>query len=114
MSRFEAFLNWLIPPEDEQPDDRVDTDFLLEHADRYKFMTVVDESPPVGRCDLCGRLFELEQFPQLVDHVAGHDGQGAAEINPFDEAEQRTVISEEMLAEVADWRDENIRSEVNA
>jgi hypothetical protein len=114
MSRFKAFLNWLIPPEDEKPDARVDTGFLLEHADRYKFMSVVDESAPVGRCDLCGRLFELEQFPQLVDHVASHDGQGAAEINPFDEAEQRTMISEEMLEEVSDWREKNIQSQVKS
>lgn len=84
MSRFEAFMSWLLP--DDEPDvDDVDTDFLRSHTQRYKHMTITDDDPARCRCDLCGSQYPLDDFGELVEHVAGHDEQGAAEIDPFEQ-----------------------------
>jgi len=113
MSRLNAFLNWLIPPEEDDTPS-VDADFLLGYPDRYKYMSVQEGEVRWCRCDLCGRLFELEHFPDLVEHVAEHDSQGAAEIDPFAETEHRTVIDDELIDEVEHWRQENVENEVEA
>lgn len=86
MSRVEAFLDWLLP-EDEQDVEDVDTAFLLEHGGRYKYVSIIDGETARCRCDLCGAQRALRDFPELVEHVAGHDEQGAAEIDPFEEPE---------------------------
>ena len=113
MSRIQAFIDWLIP--DSEPDvDAIDTEFLLSHPTRFKYMTVTDSESARCRCDLCGSQFSIQEFPKLVDHVAAHDEQGSAEIDPFDEAERRTVITDDLLDEVEDWRDENATTEVEA
>lgn len=84
MSRLEAFMSWLLP--DDEPDvDDVDTDFLRSHTQRYKHMTITDDDPARCRCDLCGSQYPLDDFGELVEHVAGHDEQGAAEIDPFEQ-----------------------------
>lgn len=84
MSRLEAFLSWLLPDDDPAVDD-VDTDFLRSHTQRYKHMTITDDDPARCRCDLCGSQYPLDDFGELVEHVAGHDEQGAAEIDPFEQ-----------------------------
>jgi hypothetical protein len=110
MSRLKAVLDWLVP--DDEPDvDDVDTEFLLSNPQRYKYMTITDTEPPRCRCDLCGAQYPLGDFDELVEHVADHDGHGAAEIDPFDEAEDRTVITDDLLEEVDEWRRDNTRQE---
>jgi DNA-binding transcriptional ArsR family regulator len=43
-----------------------------------------DDDPARCRCDLCGSQYPLGDFADLVEHVAAHDEQGAAEIDPFE------------------------------
>ena len=112
MSRLEAFVAWLTKTDEEQ-EESVDVEYLSESDIRYKYMTIGDDPESYCRCDLCGHLFELEAFPELVDHVAAHDQQGAAEIDPFETAEQQTMITKETLDEVEEWRSDNI-DEVDA
>jgi transcription elongation factor Elf1 len=108
VSLLHCLSDWLSPG-DEPDVGGVDTKFLLEHANRYKYMTVdTDQSGDWCRCNLCGRRFELEAFPQLVEHVSDHGDQVTDAVDPFDEAEEPTVITEEMLTEVAEWRAENV------
>jgi hypothetical protein len=107
MSRLEAFVAWLTQTDDEQ-EESVDVEYLSESDIRYKYMTIGDDPESYCRCDLCGHLLELEAFPELVDHVAAHDQQGAAEIDPFEIAKQQTMITKELLSEVEEWRSDNI------
>ena len=106
MTPLRTLIDWLTPADDETVAD-VDTGFLLKHDDRFKYVSVFGGDPARCRCDLCGSQYALEEFPQLVEHVAGHDDQGGAEIDPFAEAEERTVIGEDLLGEVEEWRREN-------
>ena len=83
MSRLKTVLDWFT--QDDEPEQHtVDTEFLREHGGRYKYVTVADIDGDWCRCDLCGQRFDLEEFPDLVEHVAGHNEQGAAEIDPFE------------------------------
>lgn len=59
---------------------RVDTDYLLSERVQYEWITVRDDE--TVRCDICGRLMPVTQMPELMDHVASHDEQGAAEVDP--------------------------------
>ena len=112
MSRLKTVLDWFTP-DDEPEQHTVDTEFLREHGGRYKYVTVADTDGDWCRCDLCGQRFDLDEFPQLVDHVAAHGDQVTEDIDPFDEAERQTMITEELLKDVDEWRAENV-SEVEA
>jgi len=83
MSRIRSFLSsYLSPEEDDTP--TVDTAYVVEQQERYQHMSATDAETGWCRCELCGRLYDLEEFPDLVEHVAGHNEQGAAEIDPFE------------------------------
>jgi hypothetical protein len=79
---------------------------------RNALETYIREVEPLFSQTKKGRRYWSEyDFGELVEHVAGHDEQGAAEIDPFDEAEDRTVLTDDLLEEVDEWRGENIRQE---
>lgn len=61
----------------------IDKSYLVQQAN-FRYITVIgDEESGYLRCDLCARLFELDDMPAVIEHIASHDGQGAAEIDPF-------------------------------
>jgi len=99
MSRLSALIDWLTP-DDEEPVADVDTAFLLEHKNRSKCVSVFEDDPARCRCDLCGSQYALEEFPQLVEHVAAHDDQVGDDIDPFAEPE---VIAQGRIEDIPEW-----------
>lgn len=64
--------------------------------------TVVPRGAPTPgdavRCNLCGQLFKLKKMPEAIEHVAAHDEQGSADIDPFEQQhEQTAMIIEDMF-----------------
>jgi hypothetical protein len=62
--------------------DEVDEEYLTKMR-LGNIETSPDEYPDRFRCNLCGSLFD--SMNECVDHVAGHDGQGDASVDPFSE-----------------------------
>lgn len=60
--------------------DEVDEEYL-RRLDFAYIETSPDGHPDMIRCDLCARLFDTME--DCVDHVAKHDKQGSASIDPF-------------------------------
>jgi hypothetical protein len=60
--------------------DEVDEEYL-ERLDFEYIETSPDGYPDMIRCDLCARLFDT--MDDCVEHVAEHDEQGSASIDPF-------------------------------
>jgi hypothetical protein len=71
----EAVRSWF----ESSSDPGIDTDYLRSGRYNHGHISVPEEGP--ARCNLCGLLKPVEQMPAMIDHVAGHDGQGSAEIN---------------------------------
>ena len=72
----------LFAPVEEHPN--VDVEYL--ETREYAFIETfaeIDEEELI-RCNLCGKLFDKREMESAVSHVAGHDQEGAAEIDPFD------------------------------
>jgi hypothetical protein len=80
MSGLIDWLNTLLRGDQQQS---VDTDYLRSEAN-YKWIEVPDEGE--ARCNVCGKLFAVSEMPKVIRHVAEHDGQGAAEIDPTEQA----------------------------
>lgn len=53
----------------------------LKGAKFVYIQTSPRDYPDRFRCNLCGELFD--NMDECVDHVAGHDGQGNASVDPF-------------------------------
>jgi len=109
MSRLQSFFNWLLPPERDDTTG-VDTEYLLERQEQYQHISVTDADPERCRCDLCGRLFDLEDFPDLVAHVAGHDEQGAAEIDPFERGQVEATADYAFIEAAEDLEPEEVKA----
>ncbi|UXF50948.1 MAG: hypothetical protein HQRvContig03_35 [Haloquadratum phage sp.] len=65
-------------------EDGATNDVDEEYLKRVRFgniETSPDEYPDQFRCNLCGSLFD--SMNECVNHVAGHDGQGGASVDPF-------------------------------
>jgi len=84
LERIRAWIHELTQPETE--DYTVDRDWLIELNFRYITTKECDDRDDVARCDLCGQQFPLQEMPEVIEHVAGHDEQGAARVDPFSEA----------------------------
>ena len=87
MAAVERFKSWLVPDDDPEVDN-IDTEYLLSRPPRYKYITIINAETDRCRCDLCGSQYTLDDFEQLVEHVAAHNEQGAAEIDPFEQEAQ--------------------------
>lgn len=61
--------------------EEVDTEYLKSGSVDYLYMSVKGEEELV-RCDICAQQMELVDMPDMVIHVASHDEQGSAEIDP--------------------------------
>jgi len=72
--------SWL-EPEPEKADIDVEHVLILDYR---HIETDVDDGRV--RCDLCGSLFDAVEMPECIEHVAAHDDQGAAEVDPVDES----------------------------
>lgn len=79
--RVGAWLDALSPDE---TGPGVDKQFLRATEYRYMTIGVETEHGERARCDLCGEYYQVEDAPQLIEHVAGHDDQGQAEVDPFE------------------------------
>lgn len=79
-----GLVDALTPESDELP--RVDTEYLLHERPEYRWMTVLREDKLV-RCDICGEWMKVQKMPEMVEHVALHDDQGAAEVDPTEKAD---------------------------
>lgn len=65
--------------------DGVDTEYLLSDEVSFRYLTVGSDSDSDWvRCNLCRQRFALARMPDAIEHVALHDEQGAAEIDPFE------------------------------
>lgn len=106
MSRVKAFVEWLTQTDSEQ-EQSVDVEYLSDSDVQYKYMSMGDGLDSKCRCDLCGQQFDLEAFPELVEHVAAHDEQGSAEIDPFEHPEEWGIITKETLNNADQWNPEN-------
>jgi len=84
--RVRQWLHDLTAPADDTPD--VDIEYITAGME-YKHLTT-DLGDGLVRCDLCGMLFDAEEFPDVFDHLDSHDSQGDACINPF---EQKEVVA---------------------
>jgi len=87
--RFRRWLHDLTAPGDREPE--LDVEYLISQSFDRMHMTTIGtandpDSDPRVRCDLCGRLFEIEAIEDAIEHVADHDGQGQADIDPFEPA----------------------------
>jgi hypothetical protein len=60
--------------------DEVDEEYLKQMELAY-IETYPEDNPDMIRCELCARLFDT--MDDCVEHVAGHDGQGSASVDPF-------------------------------
>lgn len=60
--------------------DDFDEEYLRQRRLAY-IETAPDCHPDMIRCDLCGRLFDT--MDDCVKHVADHDDQGSASVDPF-------------------------------
>lgn len=78
--------DWLEP---DQTTADIDTEYIL-NLDYEHIQTGVKDDRI--RCNLCGTLFDVDEMPDCIDHVAKHDGQGAAEINPVEIAPQEASM----------------------
>lgn len=74
----ERLRAWLFAPADRGESPTIDTDYVAE----LQYVNV-DTGTEECRCALCGLTYPTESFPELLEHVATHDEQGAAEIDPF-------------------------------
>ena len=108
MSRLQSFFTWLLASESDDTD-RVDTEYLLDRQEQYQHISVTDAPAERCRCDLCGRLFDLEEFPDLVAHVAGHDQDGAAEINPFERGQVEATADYAFIEVAEDLEPEEVK-----
>lgn len=75
----EIVKSWLTVDTDTA--DRVDQEFLSSETVQYEWITVQAEQERV-RCDICGRLMDIQKMPELMAHVGSHNEQGAAEVDP--------------------------------
>ena len=71
--------SWWHDDDDQPPN--VDLDYLKSPAFEYQWMTVHDEAELI-RCNICGRLMDLDKTPAMVEHVGTHNEHGAAEVDP--------------------------------
>jgi hypothetical protein len=92
-SAWSRLVEWVLP--DTQPDfDEIDTGYLLSGEVNLKYIDIANDTPHgTARCNLCGRLYHIEQMPEAVEHVASHNDQGEAEIDPFEAASAEYVMS---------------------
>jgi hypothetical protein len=81
MSLLQSVREWLdeVFAEDTATDE-VDEEYL-ERLDFEYIETSPDGYADMIRCDLCARLFDT--MDDCVEHVAEHDEQGSASIDPF-------------------------------
>lgn len=77
----------------------IDLEYLREGEYRYLTVGIVTEHGEKARCDLCGEYFPVRKVPDLIQHVADHDEQGQAEIDPFATADG-VAVNEEATWEV--------------
>jgi hypothetical protein len=72
---------------DEEPDG-VDIEYLKSGDFKPAFLTVKPGEDAI-RCDFCGNQLPLKKTPEMVEHLAGHDEQGMAEVNPLQEHQEQ-------------------------
>lgn len=77
--RVRAWIHEATAPDSEQPQE-VDTAYLMSDGVAYRYISVIDGG--VVRCNLCGKVDDIESMPAMFEHVGEHDGQGAAEVDP--------------------------------
>ena len=115
MNPLKSLLDWLTADEGRSWP-AVDTEYVLRECDRYTHMAAGEAGGGWCRCNLCGKNYQLEEFPELVDHVAAHGEQGAAEIDPFENSadyldpidrSEITTMSDESAVDEAEECSEN-------
>jgi hypothetical protein len=85
-------LKQKLEPDTEQQ--RVDADYLASETVQYEWITVKADAGRV-RCDICGRLMDIQKMPDLMEHVGSHNEQGAAEVDPTQTPDRPAVLSVE-------------------
>lgn len=67
----------------------VDTEYLRSEDFTPKHIRILDDGP--ARCQICGKLEAVQRMPQMIEHIACHDDQGSAELDP---TETQEVVAE--------------------
>jgi len=87
--RLRSWLHEYTAPEDDGIGD-IDIEHLQSESVSYRYMTIRDDG--AVRCDLCGNLEQLKNMPEMFEHVATHDGQGQAKVDPTESPKQHDKI----------------------
>jgi len=65
--------------------DDFDMEYLMSEKINYNYLTFDEnEDSQWVRCNLCGKLFELNRMDKAVQHVGDHSNHGDIEIDPFE------------------------------
>jgi len=91
--------SWIEALKPDETGPEVDLEYLRDTEYHYLTIGIITEHGEKARCDLCGRLYPVQEVPELIEHTAGHNDQGEAEIDPF-KVQGSTMVAEEATWEV--------------
>lgn len=78
--RWNDVVAWLVGSADgEIP--AVDVEYVATEFEDRKWVSVT-QGGEYTRCNVCGKLFVIENTPELIEHVASHSHDSPAEIDP--------------------------------
>jgi len=93
--RVRQWLHDITAPADDTPD--VDIEYITAGME-YKHLTT-DLGDGLVRCDLCGMLFDAEEFPDVFDHLDSHPFEQKEVVARMDYSDIEGGIDEGALAD---------------
>jgi hypothetical protein len=100
MNLLARFLDWVS---NDRADDRQQFDHQYIRQLDYDYLetNLEIEGQDYVRCNLCGRLYDFKNINIAFEHIAKHNGQGEASINPFHSIKDRPVPVDENVVDPA-------------